>query len=186
MTAARIDAAEEWRPCPALGGYEVSSCGRVRASSGRILAQGHDSDGYPTVTVSLGGDRAKRRTRRVHRLVCRAFHGEPRAPHREAAHLDGVRSNCRADNLKWVGKIQNHSHRKAHGTWPTGEKHPRAKLTWADVDHIRTRYANSRTIAADYGISRHTVFDIWQNVRWTKAGNAAQEPLHQSSIKGRV
>lgn len=80
---------EVWLPSPVFGdAYEVSSFGRVRSQHG-IKSPYRDKDGYPTVNLHHSG---KRKACNVHRLVCRAFHGESRPPHREAAHLDGAQT----------------------------------------------------------------------------------------------
>jgi DNA invertase Pin-like site-specific DNA recombinase len=39
-------------------------------------------------------------------------------------------------------------------------------LTMEQVCRIRSRYAPARKIAEDYGISRHTVYDIWERQSW--------------------
>jgi hypothetical protein len=159
---------EEWRPCPDFEHwYEVSSFGRVRshARGTRILYQGTDKDGYPTVALNKDG---KRTTRNVHRLVCRAFHGEPYAPCREAAHLDGDRTNARADNLKWVGKVQNHFHMRVHGTHVGGDNHPSAKLTSAIVQHIRAlpKPVNCAALAREYGVSQVSLYRAYVGKTW--------------------
>jgi hypothetical protein len=161
-----MSAAEEWRQIDGFAGYEISSEGNVRSlhfSRPRRLSAWFDKDGYPCVTLGVG----QRRYRRVHRLVAIAFHGAKRnALHREAAHLDGDRTNCRSDNLQWVSKRENHSHKLRHGTHQSGENHPRAKLTYDQVGRIRTRYASAPQLAKDFGVSRHTIYDIWRHVRW--------------------
>lgn len=158
---------EEWRAAPGFEGfYEVSDLGRVRSlyfSPPRMVSQWPDKDGYPCVTLGA----RKRRKQRVHRLVALAFHGRRQnVLHNEVAHLDGCRSNCRADNLKWVSRVENHSHKLRHGTHQVGELCPAAKLRVDQVARIKARYATSREIAEDYGISRHTVFDIWRGKTW--------------------
>jgi hypothetical protein len=160
---------ECWLPCPDFEGlYEVSSLGRVRSlyfDPPRVIAQGVDRTDYPTVALSK--DRF-RTTKTVHRLVCRAFHGEPRAPHREAAHLDGVRTNCRADNLQWVGKVQNHFHMRAHGTHPAGERHGAAKLTAAQVREIRSAHGwrINAELGRKYGVNPSTIGSIRCGKTW--------------------
>lgn len=158
--------AEEWRACPDYEGlYEVSSMGRVRNRRGAILALHPDRTGYPFVGLTRDG---RRTSRTVHRLVCRAFHGEPRAPHREAAHLDGDRSNCGADNLKWVGKVQNHFHMRAHGTHPAGERHGHAKLTAEQVREIRSvqGYRINGQLGRKYGVHKDTIGMIRRGETW--------------------
>lgn len=162
---------DRWLPVVGFGGlYEVSTLGRIRSlRTGRINAAWPDDSGYPRIGLWNGSTQKKHR---VHRLVAEAFHGDKRnALHCEVAHLDNDRTNCRADNLKWVSHVENHSHRRAHGTHPSGENHPRSRLTERDVARIRTRYATSTQIAADYGVNYMTVREIWQGKRWRASFN---------------
>lgn len=165
--AAEQDGGERWLPVPGYEGlYEVSDMGRVRSirRGGAILANCTDYSGYPVVQLSRAGSRKPHTT---HRLVCRAFHGEqPNPLHNEVAHLDGDRTNARADNLSWVSKVENHAHKRVHGTHQSGEKHPRAKLKQQDVAEIRTSTFTARDLAVRYGVSVHTISDIRRKRRW--------------------
>jgi hypothetical protein len=126
-------------------------------------------DGYPKLHLSKDG---KQTNHRVHRLVALAFLGEHQnALHSEVAHLDGDRSNCRAGNLKWVSRGENFSHRRLHGTHPSGERHPRAKLTEKQVSAIRASQDRRSVIAERYGISPLTVTDIRSGKRWAHSVN---------------
>lgn len=161
---------ERWLPCPGyVGLYEVSDLGRVRALGDRwgrvkVLATCPDKDGYPVVPLTIGGRRGQRA---VHRLVALAFHGDKRnILHREVAHRDGNRANTRADNLKCVSKRENEFHRRLHGTALIGELHGKAVLTEVEVRSLLADTRTARAIAADLGISRHTVADIRQGKRW--------------------
>lgn len=52
-----------------------------------------------------------------------------------------------------------------------GELNPRAKLTWADVDHIRARFLKGETkasIARDYGVSPENVYMIVTGRTWNR------------------
>ena len=167
-----FDETEVWLPVPGYEGlYEVSHLGRVRSlharfRSPRRCAQGDDGTGYPTVGLSKNG---KRTTKTVHRLVCRAFHGEPNALQNEAAHLDGDRTNCRASNLKWCSKIENHSHKRFHGTHQAGERHPRAKLTEVTARLALEKLASGETcraIAETLGVSASTIEDLRKGKKW--------------------
>lgn len=164
-----LSQAEEWRAVVGYEGiYEVSDLGRVRsrhAVNGHVLSPTSDKDGYPVINLYAPDGR---RTWAVHRLVASAFHGEKRnALHREVAHLDGDKTNARADNLKWCSKIENHHHKRAHGTHQAGEKHPRAKLTNEAVEEIRESRGLRGALAAKYGISKDTVTDIRRGRRWS-------------------
>lgn len=163
---------EVWLPLPDFEGlYEVSHLGRVRSlhsrfASPRVCAQGDDGTGYRMVSLSKNG---KRTARTVHRLVCRAFHGEPNPLQNEAAHLDGNRTNNRASNLKWSSKVENHFHKRFHGTHQAGERHPRAKLTEVTARAAISRLASGDTcqaIAEDLGVSRSTIEDIRKRKKW--------------------
>lgn len=163
---------EAWLPLPDYEGlYEVSHLGRVRSLHSRfpephICAQGTDGTGYPIVSLSKDG---KRTAKTVHRLVCRAFHGEPGPLLNEAAHLDGDRTNNRASNLKWCTKVENHSHKRFHGTLLSGERHPRAKLTEVKAREALNLLATGQTcqkIAGALGVSRSAIEDLRQQKRW--------------------
>jgi hypothetical protein len=43
----------------------------------------------------------------VHRLVCKAWHGEPTFDKAQVDHIDGVRDNNKPSNLKWVTAKEN-------------------------------------------------------------------------------
>jgi hypothetical protein len=98
---------EVWLPLPGYKGlYEISHLGRVRSlhvrfKEPRLCAQGNDGTGYKMVSLSKEG---RRTAKTVHRLVCRAFHGEPDMLHNEAAHLDGDRTNNHASNRGGAAK----------------------------------------------------------------------------------
>jgi hypothetical protein len=158
---------EQWLPCPGYEDrYAVSSLGNIRSlrKGGGILSMPPNHDGYPHVCLRKDG---KARVIQVHRLIALAFHAEKRnALHNEVAHLDGNRANARADNLKWVSKVENRSHRKLHGTETCGERHGGTLLKEAQVHAIRADKRRFADIAADFGISRYTVEDIKRRKRW--------------------
>lgn len=161
---------EEWRPVVGYEDlYEVSSAGTVRSlrwNPPRVLRPANDPDGYPVVQLCRRG----RTTVKLHRIVALAFHGDKQNDlHKEVAHLDGDRGNAAASNLKWVSHAENHGHRRAHGTWPSGERHPRAKLTEASVSEIRGSGLRYGKLAERYGVSWHTISDIKRGKRWSHA-----------------
>lgn len=164
-------ASEEWRAVVGYEGvYEVSDLGRVRSrASGHVLSPTRDKDGYPV--INLYGPEA-RRTWAVHRLVASAFHGDRRNPvHREVAHLDGDRTNARADNLKWCSKVENHSHMRAHGTAPVGSRNGRAKLTLAQVREIKAAKGTriNGELGRKYGVHKDTIGLIRRGRIWRDA-----------------
>lgn len=159
---------EIWEPIAGYEGlYEVSDLGRVRSlrhAPIMLLSPWPDSDGYPRIGLWDG----ERQTKfPVHRLVALAFHGDKRnVLHNEVAHLDGDSANPRADNLKWVSKVENRSHRKLHGTESNGERHGNARLTEAAVRHIRSTSATRSSLAAQYEVTPWAIDDVRSRRNW--------------------
>src|SRR3546814_4416225 len=85
-------------------------------------------------------------------LVCESFHG-PAPDGQQAAHKDGVRTNCYASNLRWATPASNTADKYGHGTILRGARHPRAKLTPDGVRHIRSSGRSSRVMAEEFGVS---------------------------------
>lgn len=161
---------EIWLPAPGYAGlYEISNLGRVRSlysAPPRLLALSTDQSGYLMVQMNRNG---KRKPHTVHRLVCRAFHGEPPdAVQCEAAHLDGDRSNAQASNLKWVSKAENHSHKRLHGTHGFGEQNGHHKLQESEASAILLAKGHraAKDLAESFSVSVGTVYDIWKGRRW--------------------
>jgi hypothetical protein len=122
--------AETWRAIPGHEGrYEVSDRGAVRSLRQRngqidrerpvpiLLRLRLDRYGY--WTVKLGS----RTPVGVHRLILFAFDGLPPDGY-QAAHLNGIRTDNRATNLRWVTPAENQQHRIAHGTSNHGDRNP--------------------------------------------------------------
>ena len=108
----------EWRKVPGYESYlEVNELGDVRSveryvnhKNGsvmrvrpKILTQHPDPKGYWKVTTSFD---CRRVTLKVHRLVAMAFlQNHENKP--QVDHIDGDKSNNRADNLRWVTNREN-------------------------------------------------------------------------------
>lgn len=117
------------------------------------------------VNLTVGGKTVKRR---VHRLVCEAWHGLPPTSGHHAAHLDGNSSNNRQWNLAWATPKENNADKRLHGTHQAGAKHPRAKLTPHQVEAIRESRLSSRALARAYGVSQSQVVRIKNGDRWAE------------------
>lgn len=145
-------------------GYFVTRDGRV-FSRKRQLCASPNVIGYPQVTLRIAGRQC---SRTVHRLVCRAFHGEPK-PGQEVRHLDGTRSNNHADNLAWGTVKDNHADRAQHGRAPRGENNPSAKLNEHQVRLIRialTQGARPVDLGRQFNVHPNTITDIKQGHKW--------------------
>ena len=150
-----------WRAIPDRPNYEVSDDGLVRSLGmiaphrwpgairrirGRMLRQTPDKDGYLQVTLGAGV------TRKVHRLVCEAFHGPSQG--RQVNHLNGIKSDNRIDNLEWCSNLEN----RRHAIRYLGLNRPR--LSNVEVMEIRECRRLGATVAAlayGYGVSPATI-----------------------------
>lgn len=161
-------ASEIWKPVVGYEGlYEVSDHGRVRRY-GRIVGGYLPKSGYPQIRLSKANNP---KTSNIHRLVCEAFHGPPPSPEHEVAHLDGARTNNRADNLKWKTVAENAADRKVHGTERMGEEIAHlAKLTAEKVREIRAKHSppivGYGCLAREYGVSRTAIMQIIKRRHW--------------------
>lgn len=121
---------EQWKDIEGYEGYyQVSDHGRVRSLDrknsrgwnipGRVMATPLDSKGYPYVSLHRDG----RKNHRVHRLVCRAFNGEPESESLDVCHNDGTRTNNVPSNLRWGTRSENiMDAAKVHKTHYLGNK----------------------------------------------------------------
>ena len=107
---------EVWKDIEGYEGYyQVSNLGRVRSLDRVILrADGTSAlyrskvlvsagSPYPGVFLSMGGTA---RGHRIHRLVAKAFLDNPN-DYNEVDHIDGDKTNNRADNLQWCSHADN-------------------------------------------------------------------------------
>ncbi|MCG2624693.1 HNH endonuclease [Arthrobacter sp. I2-34] len=155
---------EEWRPT-AFDGYFVSSLGRVRGRTMRILTPHVTSAGYAVVHCGRGNPQG------VHVLVCQAWHGTRPAPGMHAAHGDGNPLNNTPENLRWATPLENNGRdRLRHGRIPRGTAHHAAKLTPEIVRVIRSQLPGPRgtinRLAREYGVANSTITSIRDNITW--------------------
>lgn len=111
---------EIWKDIPGYEGkYQVSNLGNVRhllkerrvtiIIHKRLLRPGKDRD---YLKVALRGH-GRSTTYRVHRLVAKAFIGNPIG--KEVNHIDGNGKNNTVENLEIVTRLENMQHAKANG-----------------------------------------------------------------------
>jgi hypothetical protein len=116
---------EVWKTCPSVDGLLVSSFGRVLLpprnaplpNGGYRLYQTKPRFGQ-VYTLPSGSlyymvmvyDAEKRQvSRKVHQLVCEAFHGARPFPEAQVLHMDENGLNNQPDNLKWGTMKENHN-----------------------------------------------------------------------------
>lgn len=87
----------------------------------------------------------------------------------EVNHIDADRTNNRTSNLEIVTGLENARHKSALDRHIYGERNKQTTLKEADVRAIRALRAEGRQykeIAAIYGISTESAFDVAQGRRW--------------------
>ena len=93
---------EEWREIEDYPGYSVSNQGNVRGVKwpDRNMKITKNNTGYPQVSCGVGTNF------NVHRLVAKAFCENPNN-HPVVDHINHIRHDNRAENLRWVTQSQN-------------------------------------------------------------------------------
>jgi len=144
---------------------------KKRLVNGGILACSKNGKGYRNVRI--GDDLGSVRTMKVHRLVALTFLPRPTDLDAvEVNHINGNKSDNRAENLEWVTRTQNIRHALRSGIVipKRGEDHARAKLTAPQVEDIRSRLAKGegpKAISADYPVGENQIQHIAHGRRWT-------------------
>lgn len=163
----------EWRQCAEFPDYEISEDGVVRrltdshcAPRGKVLRPKTDRYGYLAVRPFFRGCG---RHVTVHRLVAKAFLGEPPTPAHQVAHFDGNHQHNHYTNLRWATNSENTEDKRRHGRMPIGERHHKAKITSADVLVIRRRCAageRQKDVGRDFGLGQASVSSIVRHRAW--------------------
>lgn len=139
--------AEEWRPVEGYP-YEVSSEGRVRRKGRQVLKPRPNSNGYLRVSLGAGCDAY------IHRLVCRAFNGEPTEARDHADHINHDRTDNRAANLRWMSPSENRESRNF-------------KLTEDTVRLVRNSPLSDVQLAKQLGVKSRTIRDARNRKSWS-------------------
>jgi len=111
----------------------------------------------------------------VHRLVARAFLGEPSSD-QEVRHLDGnPRNNC-LTNIAWGTKKENRRDRSLHGrdNLPYGEAASWSKLTEDRVRIIRSSTDTSKNLGTRLGVKPSTIDDVRHGRTWKHVSEEAE------------
>ncbi len=183
---------ERWRDIPSLPGYQASDQGRVRSTERRITDSRGRSYVRPGVMRALSiapngylRFNAKGGNRTVHRAVLEAFVG-PCPEGYQGAHGDGNRANNALANLRWASKASNAADKREHGTAhrPSGEAHPMARLTEAQVLDVLRRCRGGekqRHVAQDLGLDPRTVNSIVRGKSWRHLQSIRGKKMNSSS-----
>lgn len=175
---------EIWKKIPNYPKYSISTEGKIRSSSGKILKASFGGR-YHVVTLYRNG---KAWTAKVHRLVLTAFIGHPPTSKHECAHWDGDRINNRLSNLRWATRLENEQDKDRHGRRPRGkshrqswdpsvvlrgEQHGMAKLNNNVVKSLRRKYSSKKLrwktyfrLGESYGVSSASIRNAIIGTTW--------------------
>ena len=158
----------EWKRVPSYPGYLVNRNGDVRGRSVPTLKPQLTRDGYHRVL--LYNENGPQHFS-VHQLVCAAFNGK-RPLGFSVNHINGVRADNRAENLEWVTPKQNTQHRRNCGTYPSGEKNSRAKLSEdqaRQVMKLRSQGLTYKQIGQQFGVRPSTIGWLVTGKTWKES-----------------
>ena len=109
---------EIWKNIKGFEGlYEVSNLGNIKSLSkinknkNKLVAQRVQNNGYIHVCLSKNG---KTQIKTVHRIVAQAFL-PPIEGKKEINHINGIKTDNRAENLEWVSHRENVIHAISNG-----------------------------------------------------------------------
>jgi hypothetical protein len=151
-----------------IGGlFEVSNYGHIRrckpgrnARVGTMVAARLMPQGYVQVKLRVPGTKHGV-IKTIHILVASAFLPPPQPDQRVIDHINGVKTDNRADNLEWVTQQENTRRAVEAGRFHPNGRHVAAKLSLADVEDLR-RAAGERTReghASHFGVTASAIDD---------------------------
>lgn len=141
--------------------------GNIIGSSWRLRKPAKMKNGYLRLPIYRDG---KQFQRTVHSLVLEAFVG-PRPKGKVARHLNGIKTDCRLVNLCWGTRQENEADKILHGTSARGEGNSMAKLTWAEVEQIKSKLAAGEiqaALAREHKVSNSAIYLIKTGKNWVK------------------
>lgn len=183
---------KQWKPIEGYEGlYEIANDGTVKSlkrmvdpGNGRrhyeieeqiFLSRIH-KNGYKYISLSKNG---KTVTYRTHRLVAIAFIPNPENKS-YINHINGIKHDCRVENLEWVTPSENDLHafktglRNSPKVWTgkTGDAHNRSKAVIQITDQCDIRFGSAQEAARQTGIQHQNITKVCLQQR-KKAGGYA-------------
>lgn len=135
--------------------YQITTSGKVFSMTReRFISQWKNNQGYMFVSLYNGG---KRKNRSVHSLLLETYEGYAPTKHHQASHKNGIRTDNRIENLRWLTVSENHNDKKNHGTFQCGTKHGNSKLTESQVIELRNSKESHAYWARKLGLSEYAI-----------------------------
>lgn len=160
----------EYRDIPGFPRFQAGTDGgirrRVTNNFWRHLSHNINQQGY--ATVNLPKPKGGQTTQCVHTLVLITFVG-PKPEGMQCCHGNGIRFDCRLENLRWDTQAANEADKIIHGTHRKGCKLRIRFLTPADVVSARRMIQEGASIsyvAKLLDVSESTVTRIRDRTTW--------------------
>lgn len=149
--------------------YEVSNLGRIRDLHGNIKPMYKQNKGYYCLSLYYNG---KTYHPTIHRLVANAFLDKVEG-YNQINHIDGDKSNNKAENLEWTNQRLNYNHGMNKFFYSHNEDHYFAKLTNDIVKLIPDFYElgfTRTTLSKILGIHRSSLEAIEKGISYRELG----------------
>ncbi len=163
---------EVWRDIPGFEGYQASNLGRIKSfklqKNGRILKQSKRKNLSGYLGVQLFFENGKR-DRKVHRLVCLAFHDNPENKP-TVNHIDGNHENNCADNLEWATYAEQNKHAYGTGLRKPSKLNGGRKVVQILPDGKEIVYPSVRQASLVVGVSDTAIHKVCKELRHTAGG----------------
>ena len=144
--------------------YIIFSDGMVIGTSGKVLKQRKDKDGY-LYFLCCGG----KKHFFTHRAVALCFvHNPDPTTKVEVDHIDNNRANPSANNLKWVTHAENIKKAAENGSY-SGERNSHAILNRYEAifaKEARRLGVARNKLAKQFGVSEYTIYELAVGKTW--------------------
>lgn len=182
---------ERWLPVVGYEGlYEISDAGSVRALERKGLYAGRWRPTHMTFParmmricetragykyIALKHPNGKSVKYLLHRLVMRAFVGDPPDEKAQVNHIDGNKANNSVANLEYCTAKENLLHLTKVLKRKVGGSGAWSKLNPDQVMAIRADKRILREIAADYGVTMQAIWYVQKGRNWAHLAPADRQ-----------